>query len=301
MSVHLAKSPHLANIQADGITEWGTKLIDAVSKIQREAREDKHQLESAMHEGVVKPSESLKRPRTESQGPFEYPAPLGDSLSTSQVTLVSAQDDRRPNNYRRILRIADFADESSHGEAEGDLSSAHPDLTPAPGQSLFERASLEGTANVFNRQMCSAIRRVKLECGLKAAITTVFPFWAGAIDCFMSLEIHQSSVVWLAMALFNAKVELARTVWHITLNEGITLVIPNSEPTLKGVLDEAIVNVFGPEIREAVTESPIRKKELEDGKCVTDCVSMILTSDGAIINLVLGLDSGVKMRNKLYI
>lgn len=102
------------------------------------------------------------------------------------------------------------------------------------------------------------------------------------------------------MALFNAKVSLINQVRHVALNEGITLVIPSPEATLKGIPDKAIISIFGPEIHGAINENPIRKRELEDGTHVTECVSIILTRNGAIINLALGLDGGVKIQNKLY-
>jgi hypothetical protein len=89
-------------------------------------------------------------------------------------------------------------------------------------------------------------------------------------------------------------------VLHVILKEGITLIIPNSEATLKGALDEAIVKVFGPEIYDAITESPVRKRELAEGKRVTECVLMILTKNGAIINLFLGLEGDLQIQNKLY-
>jgi len=38
MSVHLAKSPKLAIMQADEIVKWGLKLIDAINKIQRDTK-----------------------------------------------------------------------------------------------------------------------------------------------------------------------------------------------------------------------------------------------------------------------
>lgn len=47
----------------------------------------------------------------------------------------------------------------------------------------------------------------------------------------------------------------------------------------------------------------MHEKELEEGNEVTECVLMILTSrpsDGAIINLSLGLKGGVQMQSKLY-
>ncbi len=47
----------------------------------------------------------------------------------------------------------------------------------------------------------------------------------------------------------------------------------------------------------------MRKKELEEGNRVIECVLMILTSsssDRAIISLSLGVKGGVQIRNKLY-
>jgi len=114
------------------------------------------------------------------------------------------------------------------------------------------------------------------------------------------LEICEREVEQLAMDLFNAKVKWVEQVLHIVLKEGITLIIPHSEATLKGVLDEAIIKVFGPEIYDAITESPVHRRELEEGKRLTECVSMIITKNGAIINLSLGLKGGLQIQNKLY-
>lgn len=47
----------------------------------------------------------------------------------------------------------------------------------------------------------------------------------------------------------------------------------------------------------------MRRKELEEGNRVTECVSMMLTSrpdEGAIINLSLGLEGGTQVQKKLY-
>lgn len=102
------------------------------------------------------------------------------------------------------------------------------------------------------------------------------------------------------MALFNAKVKWVEQDRHIVLNEGITLIISNSKATLKGVQDKAIIKVFGPEIRNAINKSPVRTRELEEGKHATKCVLIILTKNRAIINLSLGLDKGLEIQNKLY-
>jgi hypothetical protein len=121
-----------------------------------------------------------------------------------------------------------------------------------------------------------------------------FPF-RGLVDCLMSLAIHQSKVEYLAMALFKVHVESVGQVRYVVLKEGVRL-IPSSEIALKGVLDKAIIRVFGPEIHGAITASRMRKKELEEGNHATEYVSMILTSsssEGAIINLSLDLKAGV--------
>lgn len=58
--------------------------------------------------------------------------------------------------------------------------------------------------------------------------------------------------------------------------------------------------VFGAEIQQAINESRVRLRELEEGKILTECVSMIITEKGAIINLSLGPLRGSQTKNKLY-
>lgn len=102
------------------------------------------------------------------------------------------------------------------------------------------------------------------------------------------------------MALFNATVKWVGNSLHIGFEIGTTLTVPNSEVTLKGVGDEAIAIVFGSEIQQAIKESRIRQRELEEGRLMTECVSMIVTEKGAIVNLSLGLVQGLEIQKKLY-
>jgi hypothetical protein len=173
-----------------------------------------------------------------------------------------------------------------------------PDLPTAEEQRVTENATLHGIANVFDEYLCGAIRRV--EGDLKAAVTMAFPKWGGLVHCLMSLDICERDVEQLAMGLFGAKVKWVEQVLHLVLNEGITLIIPNSEATLKGVKDQTIIEIFGIEIYDAITECPVHKRELAEGKRVTECVSMIFTKKGAIINLSLGLEGGLRLQNKMY-
>jgi len=181
-----------------------------------------------------------------------------------------------------------------------EISSNDPNFATAQEQQVIENASLQGMAKVFDEYMCGAIRRVIVDSVLKAAVTMVFPVWGGPVNCLMSLDVCERDVEQLVMALFNAKVKWVEHVLHVVLNEGTTLIISNSEATLKGVPDVAIFKVFGPEIHDAITECPVRRRELAEGKRVTECVSVILTKNGAIINLSLGLERGAQIRNKLY-
>ena len=158
---------------------------------------------------------------------------------------------------------------------------------------------MHGIANVFDEFLCDAIRRV--EGDLKAAVTMAFPLWGGLVHCLMSLDIYERNVEQFAIALFEAKIQWVEQVLHVVLNEGITLIIPNSEATLKGVKDDAVMEIFGSEIYGAITDSPVRRRELAEGKRVTECVSMIFTKTGAIINLFLGLEGGLQLQNKLYV
>ncbi|KAF3481542.1 uncharacterized protein GIQ15_04301 [Arthroderma uncinatum] len=237
------------------------------------------------------------------QGPWNNPLAIQDA-HTGPVSPPTANTSQNPDEPHHASGTADSTSDISRNNPQFELASEASlndlNFPPAPEQRVFENASLQGVAEVFNQDMSSAIRRLTVQDESKAAVTTVFPIWAGTIDCLMSLEVNEWSVEWLVMALFNAKLKWVNQARHVVFNEGVTLIIPNSEATLKGVLNEAILNVFGPEIHEAVTESPMRRKELAEGMRVTECVSMILTRDGAIINLALGLDGGVKIQNKLY-
>jgi hypothetical protein len=84
-------------------------------------------------------------------------------------------------------------------------------------------------------------------------------------------------------------------VLYIILKKGIILIIPNSETILKGILDKVIIKVFGFKIYNIITKSPIYKRELEEGKYITEYISIILIKNRAIINLSLGLEGGLKI------
>ena len=74
--------------------------------------------------------------------------------------------------------------------------------------------------------MSSAIERVKLHtegvASIQAAVTTVFPSWA-LLDCLLSLDVDASKIEYLAMALFNIRVEVVDNVRYLGFRGGIRL------------------------------------------------------------------------------
>lgn len=169
----------------------------------------------------------------------------------------------------------------------------------------YEYAVLEGITTVFSEDLCKIISQVPMqvngEISQRAAVTTAFPLWGGFVSCLMSLDISPSGVDYLAMELFNAKIHTTKSLRYIGIDNGPTLIVPISESTMKGVNEEAITKVFGVEIHGAIRDSPVRRREIEQGKRLTECVSMIITEEGAIVNLSLDLDRGIKISRKLYI
>ena len=124
----------------------------------------------------------------------------------------------------------------------------------------------------------------------------------GLVDYLISLAINHTKVGYLALSLFNVHVESAGQVRYIVLNKG-TKLLPSPEITLKGALDENIIRILSPEIYGAIQSSRMRRKEMEEGNHITECISIILTSkpeEGAIINLSLGLKDSTNLKNKLY-
>jgi len=118
----------------------------------------------------------------------------------------------------------------------------------------------------------------------------------------MTLAIHESKVEDLAKALFNVQVESRGQVRSLILPGGVK-VAPSPELTVKGVPYDALLDVFGPEIYDAVIASNMREEEVADGVDVPQCVSMILPAssrDTVVINLTLETLRAIQISNKIF-
>jgi hypothetical protein len=173
---------------------------------------------------------------------------------------------------------------------------------------IVVNASLQGVADVFGKFMSYAVRKITVPSDgthvLKAAVTMEFPDF-NLVDCAMMLEISPDYVEHLVRDLFGIKMETVRGVRHLLLDRGVRLTSNTSNPeiTLKGVQDSALLSVFGAQICEKIKASKMGIRELQEGKLVTECVSMILMSrsgEGAYINICLDLKGGLEIKSKLY-
>jgi hypothetical protein len=165
-------------------------------------------------------------------------------------------------------------------------------------------ASLEGIADVFNQKnICDAIKGDPIQLNgktyLKAAVAMSFPRWI-MHDCILTLVIDESKVGDLAKALFNAQVKSQQHKWSLIFPGG-SEVVPSPELIVKGGSDSAILDVFGPNICEAVLASSMREEALAGG--IAHGVSMTFpanSSDTVVINLTLETVKGSEIREKIF-
>lgn len=162
-------------------------------------------------------------------------------------------------------------------------------------------AEREGTREVFGEYLADRIKTTELNDNWRA-VTMRLPRWPADLPilCFVSLELREESVKELARALFKVEVDWVTDDFHIVHPGGMLQSIPNSEHTLKGVLDEDIVAVFGSDVHAAISSCCIRASEIAGGKARTKCVSMTFSKTKGTIDLTMSVPDGFNIQDKLY-
>jgi hypothetical protein len=165
---------------------------------------------------------------------------------------------------------------------------------------VFNYAERAGTEEVFGQYLVDRIENTELGDNWKA-VTMRLPKWPSDISalCFMSLDLREESIKEVAMTLFKVEVTWVRDAFWVVHEGGMLQIIPYSQHTMKGVLDEDIVAVFGADIHAAITTCSMRANELREGGGKTRCVSMTFSERKATIDLTLSVMEGVKIRSKL--
>ncbi|KAJ4031947.1 hypothetical protein NW753_010597 [Fusarium oxysporum] len=162
--------------------------------------------------------------------------------------------------------------------------------------------SFQGLMDLFPPYICGA---VAAKDG-KANITMDFPHATKhglKLHCLMSLVIKASEIPFITWRLFHVHIS--------TGDDGIRhQILPNGGRGIarqgfqfQGSLDGDIDSVLGSDMVKAIGKSPVREAELGVGITATRCVTISFSDnplDNGILNLSLGLEHGLKMREKLF-
>jgi hypothetical protein len=164
-------------------------------------------------------------------------------------------------------------------------------------------AELMRTTEVFGDIIANKILHMVEDNTWKAAVSMAFTPYARFEDenwvpCMTTLDIREEAKRELAMALFEADVIWIAGVFKVIYKCGRASIA--TEITLKGVSNEVIVDLFGPEIAAAINDCPVRVKELSEGKGMTECVTMMFSRECTQISLAMGLESSIMIQHKLY-
>jgi hypothetical protein len=123
------------------------------------------------------------------------------------------------------------------------------------------------------------------------------------LHCLMSLDIKASEIPFITWRLFHVRIDTGDDgLRHQVLaNGGRGLAREGFQ--FQGSLDHDIDSVLGPEMAKAIAKSPVREAELDAGITATRCVTIYFSGNplrSGILNLSLGLEHGLKMREKLF-
>jgi hypothetical protein len=167
---------------------------------------------------------------------------------------------------------------------------------------VLKYAERAGTEEVFGQYLVDRIENTELGDNWKAVMMRL-PMWPPdrSAPCFMSLDLREECIKEVAMALFKVEVTWETDAFRVIHEGGMLQIIPYSQHTMKGVLDEDIVAVFGADIHAAITTCSMRANELSEEGGKTRCVSMTFSKRKATIDLTLSVMEGVKIQNKFWV
>ncbi|RSL43393.1 hypothetical protein CEP54_015108 [Fusarium duplospermum] len=256
------------------------------------------------HSSVISAIERLKEPTRRRKrrclGRDEIPTTAVPN--TSFLTLQSPTMRTTPPENT----LARDSPAARHETNSTSASNETVNLPMAISGSEHQRASdpcIEYIADVFPQFMCSAIRKN----GNSAAVEMVFPYFHDnrIVDCAMSLGILPNKIEYLALKLFGWHLETdEREIFRYIVSEndgGIAM--PGETMVLQGARDNAISDLLGDQIRDAIIASLMRKEEVRQAVRNTRCVTMQISRnprEDAVLTLNVALREGFTLREKLY-
>jgi hypothetical protein len=165
----------------------------------------------------------------------------------------------------------------------------------APFEQVLSNPVATHLVSVFPPYLRSGIKRNEG----RAAVSLTFTW--GMTVCSMSLEILPSKVQYLALKLFGTHVEIENGFRYI-LQQNESRLFPENV-TLQGGQREGMLELFGPWVHGAIEQCPMRRLEIQEGRDVTTCVRLRITSgcnDHAHLTVSMGFDEAFQIKEALF-
>lgn len=180
-------------------------------------------------------------------------------------------------------------------------SQAYDPIPPSEKTQVLCYASPRAVAQLFPLHLGSAIQQLQHNNTWVANIQIILPGNPQTpVNCCLQLAVCSNKIDHLARDLFGVRVEVAKIGRCLVLPGGVT-VVPAPEFCLRGCRDDAVLGVFGPEVKEAIIASRYYEEERNHGCLLTECVTMHIPLDSnerAMLTVNLGLREGIYLSRK---
>ena len=123
------------------------------------------------------------------------------------------------------------------------------------------------------------------------------------VDCRMRITVVETTVERVARALFNVLVEVDQELQARQVVTNGTWLTPSSQLCLTKARDEAVAQLLGASVFEAMKANRCYQEDQQRAMIPTRCVSVSLNRDprpGADIDLELGLKEAFQIAHHLY-
>ena len=111
--------------------------------------------------------------------------------------------------------------------------------------------------------------------------------YQGLYSCLMSLNIHESDIVYITISLFDIQIEDLGQNQYIILIDRIVFKVPKLGSSIDNTRGEAVMKVLGPDIFKVMNLSNLHQQEVIEGQYRTKYILIYFTRDRAVIDLYL--------------
>ncbi|CAN8096742.1 unnamed protein product [Discula destructiva] len=213
-------------------------------------------------------------------------------------------------------------DDSDTGITLGSEREAHSESTIAaeesdapdnvsPDTHHLAGASTAGCRHVFSRYLVGALKKAvdgerangeRANGELLPRVAAVNLALRDYSESEMRLEIMDNKVECIARELFDAHLVTANGTRYLCLT-GSTRVVPNPSMVLAGCRPPTLSRIFGQRIADALMSTTVYRRDFEEGRERTDCVTMEIfqaANATALLRIPLPADDAWSIKDELY-